>query len=526
MPYTPTYNANPMPVNHPTIQRDIVLSTLNSRYIHCAFGLRYLYANLDEYQPQAVIKEFTIHERPGDIAEKLLAFKPKIIGFSVYIWNVTEVSKVVSVLKQVAPQIIIVLGGPEVSHLPDKPAVVDLADYTIQGPGEISFKELLSQLLNSKQPLNKVIEGKSIPLKQLILPYTYYTDEDIRNRIIYVEASRGCPFKCEFCLSSLDKTSRPFALNAFLDEMDKLLKRGARNFKFIDRTFNLNIATSTTIMEFFLERMTDDLYLHFEVIPDNLPEKLKQTLQKFPKNALQFEIGIQTFDPQIQSLISRKQNNQKTKENLLWIREYTGAHIHADLIFGLPGDTLENFAESFDELIKLKPQEIQMGILKRLRGAPINRHTEQYQMHYNTDPPYTVLSTSTIDFLTMQRFHRFARYWDLIANSGRFQHTLALILSTELKDSHHNTPFFRFMTLSDALYKRVGSTWKIALPRLYQHLFHVLTEDMQVLPKEIQSVLAQDFEKSGQKGELDRLLNKEKKQRAGIANKRQQNHAC
>lgn len=502
---------------------NIVLSTLNSRYIHCAFGLRYLYANLGELQSQSLIKEFTIHERPIDIVEKLLALQPRIIGFSVYIWNVTEIHQTVALLKQISPHIIIVLGGPEVSHLPDKPEVVDLADYIVQGAGEVSFKQLCEQILASKKPLNKVINGEVIPLEQLQLPYQYYNEEDIKNRLIYVEASRGCPFKCEFCLSALDKTSKPFELGAFLDEMDTLFQRGARNFKFIDRTFNLKVSTSVAILEFFLERMTDDLYLHFEVIPDNLPDKLKQALTRFPPNSLQFEIGVQTFDPEIQTLISRKQDNDKTCENLLWLRENTGAHIHADLIFGLPSDTLENFAKSFDRLITLKPQEIQLGILKRLRGAPINRHNETYKMCYSPAPPYMILSTKDIDFNTLQDVNRFARYWDMIANSGRFKHTLPLILGGTIPTEEHSE-FTRFMQLTQAFHNREGSTWKISLPRLYKLIYTVLINELETPEKYARNALEKDFELSKQKGSLELLLNKDKSLRAGKANKRQQNH--
>jgi len=409
----------------------IILTTLNARYMHTAFGLRYLYANFGELQDQTEMIEFTIHERPMDIAERLLKNNPKIISFSVYIWNVTEISEVVGLIKQINRKVIIILGGPEVSHPPDVPAVVDDVDYVITGPGEISLQKVCAQLLSDQKPSEKIIEGQVAALDDLELPYQYYSEEDIRNRLIYVEASRGCPFKCEFCLSSLDKTAKPFELDRFLSEINKLYDRGARNFKFIDRTFNLKVSSSIAIMEFFLERMTDDLYLHFEVVPDNLPDKLKKTIKRFPKNSLQFEIGIQTFDPQIQTLISRKQNNEKSRENLKWLRENTGAHIHADLIFGLPGDTLENFARSFDQLVALNPQEIQLGILKRLRGAPINRHTEEYQLRYNVKAPYNILSTRDINFDTMQRVNRFARFWDMIVNSGRFPSTVKLILSDD-----------------------------------------------------------------------------------------------
>lgn len=487
--------------------------------MHTAFGLRYLYANLGALQKQTIIKEFTIQERPLDITEKLLTLKPSIIGFSIYIWNISETTETIKLIKQISPKTIIVIGGPEVSHYPDKPDVVDIVDYTIKGAGEVSFKQLCDSLLFGNKPLNKIIDASIAPLDQLHLPYKYYTEEDIRNRLLYVEASRGCPFKCEFCLSALDKTSKPFELSTFLAEIDILIQRGARNFKFIDRTFNLKVNNSIKILEFFLERMTDDLYLHFEVVPDNLPEKLKQVIQRFPKNSLQFEIGVQTFDPVIQALISRKQNNQTTCENLIWLRKNTGAHLHADLIFGLPSDTIENFAKSFDQLVALNPHEIQLGILKRLRGAPINRHDEVYQMRYKETAPYNILSTRDIDFFTMQQVNRFARYWDMIANSGRFKYTLDLILH-----ENDSSAFWNFMQLSNYIYAETESTWKIALPRLYKLIYNVLINKFMQNDKTVFDALRKDFENSRQKGSLEHILNKKKVSRVGIANKRQRNH--
>ena len=485
--------------------------------MHTAFGLRYLYANLGELKAQALLQEFTIQQRPVDIAEKLLLCQPKIIGFSVYIWNVTETSEVIALIRTIAPKVKLIIGGPEVSFPCDFPEICDRVDHVITGPGEISFATLCRQILAGKSPLTRVIAGEPVDLKMLKQPYPYYNDEDIRNRLIYVEASRGCPFKCEFCLSSLDKTAKPFELDSFLQAMESLYSRGARNFKFIDRTFNLKVSSSVAILEFFLKRMTEDLYLHFEVIPDNLPTRLKEVLVKFPQNSLQFEIGVQTFDPDIQNLISRKQNNQKTRENLRWLRKNTGAHIHADLIFGLPGDNLENFAKSFDQLVALNPQEIQLGILKRLRGAPINRHTDRFQLRYNPIAPYNILSTQDIDFTTMQRISRFARYWDMIGNSGRFYQTLPVILG--------NDPFNRFLLLSDQLYHQVGSTWKISLKRLFELLYGVMSVQMNIKPGIVRQALSLDYEQSGQKGRLDldgpklELVN-----RTGIANKRQQKH--
>lgn len=497
----------------------IVLTTLNARYIHTAFGLRYLYANLGELQSQSVIKEFTIHETAMNIAEKILFEAPKIIGISVYIWNINEVTELVGLLKQISPDTLIVLGGPEVSHPPDLPEVCQWVDYVITGPGELSFRHLCEQLLQGQAPLNRFISGLSVPLEQLSLPYRQYDAEDIKNRITYVEASRGCPFKCEFCLSALDKTAKPFELGAFLDEIETLYARGARNFKFIDRTFNLKTKTSVAILAFFLERMDDALYLHFEVIPDNLPEALKSALMRFPKHKLQFEIGVQTFDPDIQNLISRRQDNNKTIENLRWLRENTGAHLHTDLIFGLPGDTLENFASSFDQLVALNPQEIQLGILKRLRGAPLNRHNEAYQMRFNPASPYNILSTRDIDFLTMQRVNRLARYWDMIGNSGRFKVSLPIIFS--------DTPFARFLQLSDALYESSGSTWKIALKRLFELVYLAMVNALDVCENEAWQCLQDDYTRSGLKGQLQRVGVHEvgvKRIGTGVANKRQKMH--
>ena len=499
--------------------KDILLTTLNARYMHSAFALRYLYANLNDLRDNASILEFTIQQRALDIAEKLLQQKPRIIGFSIYIWNVEETSEVIGLLRQIDPKVKLIVGGPEVSFPSDQPDLVRWVDYVITGPGEKSFYSLCSDILRNKQPLNQVIVGETQSLDELALPYAFYTDEDIRNRLIYVEASRGCPFKCEFCLSALDKTAKPFELKTFLVEMDKLHQRGARNFKFIDRTFNLKASSSVAILEFFLARMSEDLYLHFEVIPDQLPDLLKAALVKFPANSLQFEIGVQTFDPDIQNLISRKQNNDKTHENLRWLRKNTGAHIHADLIFGLPGDSLENFADSFDKLILLRPQEIQLGILKRLRGAPINRHNEDFQLRYNPKSPYNILSTRDIDFGTMQRINRFARFWDMIGNSGRFSSTLPVLLG--------NNPFKNFLQISDALYAAAGSTWKISLKRLFELLYTVMIENLCLPADQAQQILLKDYQRSGQKGFLQFDQNfSNGNVRRGVANKRQKQHSA
>jgi hypothetical protein len=440
----------------------ILLSTLNARYAHASLGLRYLLANMGDLQPDTQLHEFVIGAKATEVVEKLLAQKPRIIGFGVYIWNVEDTTRVVALLKKVAPQVVIVLGGPEVSHEPEQQAIVQMADYLVTGWGEITLPALCRQILHGPQPLMKIHAGVQAQLKDLVLPYRFYTDEDIKHRTLYVEASRGCPFKCEFCLSSLDKTSWPFELDAFLTEMEALHARGARLFKFVDRTFNLNIKSSLRIMQFFLDKLAanpdDPVFAHFEVVPDHLPDALKDGIRQFPPGTLQLEIGVQTFNEEVQALISRKQNNEKAAENIRWLIDHSHAHLHVDLIAGLPGEDVASFGRGFDRMVGVNPHEIQFGILKRLRGTPVIRHTEPFGLVFDPQAPYTILANDLIPFAEMQRLVRFARYWDMIANSGRFAHTLALILG--------EAPFNNFMTLSDWLYATTDATHRIALERL------------------------------------------------------------
>ena len=471
---------------------DIVLSTLNAKFIHASLGLRYLYANLGALREQAEIAEFTLDQRATDIAEKLLARSPRILGLGVYIWNVEETYRLVAVLKRLAPELVIVLGGPEVSYEPEGQALVELADYVIAGQADFAFREVCIQLLADTRPTQKFITAPAPRLDDLEFPYTYYTDADLAHRLIYVEASRGCPFKCEFCLSALDKTALPFDLDRFLGAMDALYQRGARHFKFVDRTFNLNVNSSRRILQFFLDRLSDDLFLHFEVIPDRLPDGLKELLRLFPPGTLQLEVGVQTFDPAVQALISRQQDNDRTEDNLRWFHEHSHAHIHADLIVGLPGEDLDSFGVGFDRLYALRPDEIQVGILKRLRGAPISRHTQAFDLRFTPQPPYTILSTDRIPFADMQRMNRFARYWDLIANSGRFTATLPLLLGA--------SAFNNFLRFSDWLYAQTGQTHRIALPRLFELLQQALIVEFALDDECVLDALARDCAVHGSKG--------------------------
>jgi radical SAM superfamily enzyme YgiQ (UPF0313 family) len=474
---------------------DIVLTTLNAKYIHAAFGLRYLMANLGALQRRAAIAEFDINQRPVDIAEQLLARNPRIIGFGIYIWNVAPATEVIAAIKRIRPQIIVVLGGPEVSYETERQKIVELADYVITGEGDLKFAEVCAELLGRDETdpcpeFPKIIPAELPDFSRLALPYDLYTEDDIAHRIIYVEASRGCPFTCEFCLSSLDVPVRQVSLPVLLEHLQRLLDRGVKQFKFVDRTFNLNVNVSKAILEFFLARHQSGHFFHFEMIPDRLPEALREVIAAFPPGALQFEVGVQTFNEEVGGLIKRRQNYERLEENFRFLRGQTGVHIHADLIAGLPGETAEGFAAGFDRLVALGPQEIQVGILKRLRGTPIVRHDVEWRMVYNPHPPYEILQNKLIDFATMQKLRRFGRYWDMVGNSGNFIESTPLIW-------RDGSPFHSFMRWSEWLHAKTRRTDGIALMRLMELLFEFLIAEAKQDANEVAGKMWSDYQRGG-----------------------------
>lgn len=499
------------PLAHHSVMPDIILTTLNAKYIHASFGLRYLMANLGALQTRALLLEFDINQRPLDIAEALLARTPRIIGFGVYIWNVTETLEVVSAIRRVSPETTIILGGPEVSYEWETQPVVELADYVITGEADLKFAEVCGQLLRGERPATRIIPAELPDVTKLALPYDLYTADDIAHRVIYIEASRGCPFTCEFCLSSLDIPVRQFPLEKMLAELERLLARGVKQFKFVDRTFNLNLNVSRALLQFFLQRHQPGLFFHFEMVPDRLPEALREVIAKFPPGSLQFEVGIQTFNEETAALISRRQNYERLEDNLRYLRAETGVHIHADLIAGLPGESVTSFGQGFDRLVALNPQEIQIGILKRLRGTPISRHDEAWGMKYNAQPPYEILQNSLIPFADMQRMRRFAKYWELVGNSGNFVESVSLLWHgapsiarpgqspPPLSQAMFGAPFASFLAFSDWLFARIRRTDTIALLRLMELLFEFLTRELGLEVTSTAQTLWRDYQRGGRR---------------------------
>jgi radical SAM superfamily enzyme YgiQ (UPF0313 family) len=469
---------------------EIVLTTFNARYAHAAFGLRYLLANLGELRDRAKILEFEITQRPIDAIEAVLAQNPKIVGVGVYIWNAAPAAQFVAQLKRLRPDIFVIVGGPEVSYEIDQQEICRNADYVVTGEADLAFADLCAQLLAGKIPPTRTLSAPLPDFSKLVLPYDFYDDNDVAHRVIYIEASRGCPFSCEFCLSSLDIPVRNVPLDSFLAAMGRLLDRGVNLFKFVDRTFNLNLNFSRAILEFFLARYRPGLFLHFEMIPDRLPEGLRGIIRQFPPGALQFEVGIQTFNPEVAARISRKQDMDRLSDNLKFLRNQTGVHVHADLIAGLPGEDEASFAVGFDRLLALGPQEVQVGLLKRLRGTPIVRHDQEWQMVWSPIAPYEILQTRCIDFPTMQRLRRFARHWDLVSNSGNF-------LTSAPRIWGGGSPFAGFMRFSQWLHHREPAGHGISLHRLAEAVFDYLTGPMGQPASQVACAVWEDYQRGG-----------------------------
>ncbi|MDR2517546.1 MAG: DUF4080 domain-containing protein [Spirochaetaceae bacterium] len=462
----------------------ILLAVINAKWVHPSLALRLLKANLGEYEAGAEIIEFTLRQSFEEKRAAVLAADPRVLGVSVSIWNHLPTLELLKGLETAwtarGQKPAVVLGGPEVSWLPSGSELFRYADFVIQGEGEIAFRELCRTLFAGDASFPAVpgtagprfIDGVSAPPETLKTAYHYYTARDLGQKLTYVEASRGCPHRCAFCLGSASPVSggavREFPLEPFLREMDALIARGARNFKFLDRTFNYHPERAGVIMEFFLKRTMllrasdpgDMLRVHFEITPAPLPRAIREILARFPPGTLRLEVGIQTFNTKTAVLIRRPLDVNSIAETLAFLSGSTNAIIHADLIAALPGEGLESFGAGFDKLwIALTADnppgkaEIQVGILKLLPGAAVLRRSDQYGMKYAALPPYEALETAALTREELNRIKNFARFWELIVNRDTFP-DLAPVLVPK-----GEAVFSRFMGIAGRLFARFGRNW-------------------------------------------------------------------
>lgn len=443
----------------------VLLATQNARWTHPAMGLRYLQASLRPEIATCEIREFTPEDRPAEMAEVLLAARPDLVGLGLAVWNVAALGQVASLLRLARPDLPLVVGGPEVADPDDLPAAAAFADCAVCGEGEEVLPDVCGRLLRGERQA-RVVRAPDVVLRDLPLPYEGLSDEDLLHRTLYVEASRGCPSRCAFCTSAEGPGLRLHPMERVLGVLSRLWDRGARRFKFLDRS--LLAATASPVLGFFLDRVEPGMFLHFEATPGRLPHGLVDLVARFPPGVVQLELGIQTWDPDVSRTIGRPQDPAAVEADLVALRERTGAHLHADLLLGLPGEGVEAFGAGFDRLHRLRPQEIQVGVLKRLRGTPLARHAATWGLTFDPAPPYEVVRTEALDFLAIQRLKRFAHLWDRLANRGAFPRGTAAVLEGR-------SPFATFLDFADWLHVRDGRCHGLGLPRLGEGLIQWAT---------------------------------------------------
>ncbi len=458
-----------------------IITTLNSKYIHKALSLRLLYvACKDDHDVDFI--EFTIKDHENKIIDELLETGCDNIAFSVYIWNVEKTMAIIEAIKQKKPEIKIIVGGPEVSY--DVDYFIDNfpIDYLISGEGELALNQLLSGLKDNTAPIIQGISSQTAKdyrqtvavaleyLETLESPYLLERDlPDMKNRILYFETSRGCPYKCQYCLSSLEVGLRFFSLDYLFSQLEGLLKTDVKTIKLLDRSFNAKYEHAMAILEFIVAHQKDGVVYQFEINGDVLDQRLLDYLcNDVPEGLIRLEIGIQsTYEP-TNRVVQRFQNFERLKEVIIALQQSHNIVLHLDLIAGLPKEGLERFKKSFNDVFSLHPKELQLGFLKLLRGTKLRKDYEEYGYQFDQDAPYEIISSTDLTKDDVAKIHlaeeMLEKYW----NSGRFDKTMARIYQRE------ESMFDFFLELGeyyrDQGFKRIG----YQLDELYSYLWSFL----------------------------------------------------
>jgi len=414
---------------------------LNSKYIHSSLGVWYLKAICGEEQGEISVLEATINEDEDRILASIFNEKADVVAFSCYIWNIGEVLKLSENIKKILPTIVIVLGGPEVSFEVDRFLVDHLfVDFVIMGEGEYTFKKLIYYLKSgninfenigglvyrkgNKVEINDSYE-QACDLDYLPSPYSDEMLQSIGNRIVYFEASRGCPFSCSYCLSSTSKGVRFFSMERVKNDLDRLIRTGIRQIKFVDRTFNCNKSRAKEILRYVIEssgaknnEVTTNF--HFEAAADLFDEEMLDILSVAPEGLIQLEIGVQSTNSSTLELVDRKTDLAKVFSNISKLRLKGNINIHLDLIAGLPGESFLSFCNSFNQVYMLNPQQLQLGFLKMLKGSKIRSEAELHEYCYRNYPPYEVLFNKFISYEELLVLKGIEEHVDKYYNSGRF----------------------------------------------------------------------------------------------------------
>lgn len=421
-----------------------LLTAINAKYIHSNPAVYSLRAYADNYRENIEIAEYTINNRQEEILANIYKRKPDVIGFSCYIWNITVIKELITELHKIMPNLPIWLGGPEVSYSA-KEILQELKMVTgvMIGEGEATFAELMRYYVENDMPLEEIKgichkEGKT-PDRELTdiskLPFLYENLELFTNRILYYESSRGCPFRCSYCLSSIEKQVRLRNLETVKKELQFFLDNKVKQVKFVDRTFNCNHDHAMTVWRYIKEHDNGVTNFHFEVSADIISEEEVELLNSMRPGLVQLEIGVQSTNPATIQAINRTMNLELLKRIVRKINEGNNIHQHLDLIAGLPYEDYTTFGKSFNEVYAMKPEQLQLGFLKVLKGSYMQEMAGEYGINYTSKPPYEVLYSKWLSYEEVRKLKAVEEMLELYYNSSQFAHILPV-----LEKSFH-TPF-------------------------------------------------------------------------------------
>lgn len=435
----------------------ILLTAINSKYIHTGLGIRYVAEYARSHNFDVDILEDTINLQILQVLEKLMDKEYQVYGFEVHIWNREYVLRLARMVKALRPDATLVLGGPEVSfsaeaifkELPE-------LDYLVQGEGEICFTELLKYLETKTGPVPKHIAyrkqddtielngGLAIIEDLGILPFPYPDLEEIKKqqRIVYYESTRGCPFNCSYCLSGISRNVRKRPLELVLADMDRFIASGVTLVKFVDRTYNLDESYYLPMLEHLAKANTQATF-HMEIKGDMLSDKVMSFLKTAPAHRFQFEIGIQSTNPPTLKAINRKDNWDRLASNIKELLDLGTIHIHTDLIAGLPYEGMQEFATSFNDVYSLGSDMLQLGFLKVLPGTQMAKETQQHLLVYMQEPPYEILSTRYMAYPELKLLKQLENVFEQTANTGYFPLTLQKLQENSKMDPFH---FYIYLT--------------------------------------------------------------------------------
>lgn len=426
---------------------NIILTTLNSKFIHSALSIRYLKSYCKDIN-DIQLMEFTINQNLDYIAGEIYKRNPDIVGFSTYIWNRSETLKICEVLKIVKPEIKIILGGPEVSF-DSKEILRDnlFLDFVIIGEGEIPFKKLIKTIAKGEYDFSN-IDGLAYrdEDKIIINQHSQLIDNldlipsphdnlgsDFKNKIVYYESSRGCPFNCQFCLSSTIKGVRYFSMDRVKDDLGKLIDANVMQVKFVDRTFNANKKYAMEIMNFIMDKDPENMNFHFEVTAHLMDREMLDFIKKAKPGLFQFEIGVQSTNEKTINAVGRVTDFDKLKDICKEIKENRNIHQHLDLIAGLPYEGYESFKRSFNDVYSIGPEKIQLGFLKLLKGSGLRKDKDKYGFKFLDIPPYEVLETDYIKYRDMLKLKGIEDLVEKYYNEELFKNTIFYIIENKYK---------------------------------------------------------------------------------------------